>query len=571
MGPLLLLLVERGGGREHVWPTEVLEDLPAAIYLTDAAGRITFFNKAAVELAGCVPTLGSSEWCLAWNLYEPDGTLLPYDQSPMAVALKEARPARGSEVVGERPDGTRVPFIPFATPLLDRSGKLTGSLNMLMDITERKKAEARIEYLAQTDLLTNLPNRFALQTRLDLLIHQSPDLSLTLVRMDLEDLKQINDRCGHGVGDQVLREVCHRMSALADGLFLARVGGDEFAMIVPGELTQSGVSDLVERLHGAVNQDMVAGGQLFRVRFRAAAARYPEDASTGSDLLACADEALDQVRHADRVALSFPILSFYDAATDRRSRVPRSLEQDLLAAIDAQELHLQYQPQSQADGSVVGFEALLRWDHPEHGMIAPNELFAMAENCGLIIPLSRWILREGCREAASWPSSRSISINLSPVEFQQENLIGLIRSLLAETGLEPNRLILEVTEGVIVSNYARARKRVADLRACGVQVALDNFGAGDASLSYLQDFPLSEIKIDRSYVANLGVRPPSEAIIKSVITLGHALKLRVVAKGVETTDQLHRLVRANCDIMQGYLIGRPSSIETYKSATDGAP
>jgi EAL domain-containing protein (putative c-di-GMP-specific phosphodiesterase class I) len=241
-------------------------------------------------------------------------------------------------------------------------------------------------------------------------------------------------------------------------------------------------------------------------------------------------------------------------------RFRRALQEELRGAIDARTISLHYQPQSRTDGERVGFEALARWRHPERGSIPPGEFITVAEESGLIIPLSRWILREACEEAASWRQPLSVSVNLSPVQFQHENLPELVASVLGETGLDPRRLILEVTEGVLIANYERAKKALTDLSACGVQIALDDFGTGYSSLSYLQEFPLSEIKIDKSFVANLGVKPQSEAIIRSVIDLGHTLQLRVVAEGVETAEQFDRLVRADCDIIQGYLVGKPLSL-----------
>ncbi|HEY4986293.1 MAG TPA: EAL domain-containing protein, partial [Bradyrhizobium sp.] len=558
MASLVSLLAEysMAASDENAASAQILEQLPAAIYATDADGRITFFNKAAVELAGRVPELGSDQWCVVWKLYGPDGTPLPHDQCPTALAIREDRAVRGAEAIAERPDGTRVSFIPYPTPLHDGSGKLIGALNMLIDITEQKKAEARIEYLAQMDTLTDLPNRAAFSKRLHQLTRDpAQGHEFTLVCLDLDHFKDINDAFGHAVGDEVLREVCHRLSAETQGLFLARVGGDKLMLIAPGELDQAGVMEMIERMQLAAAQDIVAGGHAFQVRLSAGAARYPADTCDEADLIVRASAALARVKREARGTLRF-----FDAAMDRRTRFRRALQEELRGAIGSPTISLHYQPQSRADGKRVGFEALVRWRHPERGSIPPSEFIAVAEECGLIIPLSRWILREACEEAASWRQPLSVSVNLSPVQFQHDNLLELVTSLLVETGLDPNRLILEVTEGVLIADYERAKKALTDLRACGVQIALDDFGTGYSALSHLQDFPLSEIKIDKSFVADLGVKPQSEAIIRSVIDLGHTLQLRVVAEGVETTDQLDRLVRADCDIIQGYLVGKPMSL-----------
>ena len=252
---------------------------------------------------------------------------------------------------------------------------------------------------------------------------------------------------------------------------------------------------------------------------------------------------------------------------DQRLRERRVLQQELQTAIERGELALNYQPQARIGGEIIGFEALVRWHHPSRGMIAPNTFIPLAEESGLIISIGEWILREACREAASWVKPLQVAINLSPVQFRHGDLPGLVHQVLIETGLAPSRLELEITEGVLIGDFSRAVSILRRLKALGVRIAMDDFGTGYSSLSYLQSFPFDKIKIDQAFISNLERNQQSATIVRAVIGLARGLKLPVIAEGVETQEQVDFLRKEDCDEIQGYLIGRPLPIEDYATLT----
>lgn len=386
---------------DRIWLASILDQLPAAIYVTDAEGRLSYFNRAAAAFAGREPRLGVDLWCVMERLFDMDGEALAAADSPMARALSERRALRNVELLAERADGSRIPFIQNPTPLFDRAGKLIGGFNLLIDLGQR---------------------------------------------------------------------------------------GD---------------------------------------------ARLPD--------------ATEHMADSERLAF----------------------RRHLREAIENGSILLQYQPQFRASGEVAGFEALARWRDPVRGVISPATFIPAAEEGGLIAALGAHVLRSACREAARWAKPLRIAVNLSPLEFQSDELPELVEAVLGETGLDPERLELEITEGVMVTDAVRAMATLSRLRALGVRIALDDFGTGYSSLSYLHRFPLTTLKIDRSFVATLGITLESAAITRAVIQLGHALGIEVVAEGVETPEQLDFLICESCDLAQGYLLGRPLDAAAYAHLTSG--
>lgn len=542
---------------------QVLQELPIAVYITDADGRITFFNNAAVEMAGRTPRLGIDKWCVMWKLYRTDGTPLPHHECPMAVAIKDNRAVRGQEAIAERPDGTRVPFIPFPTPLRDPSGKLMGALNILLDISDRKESEQKLAYLAHHDFLTGLPNRAVFSARLCRMIETAKTLStnFAVACIDLDRFKDINDTFGHAVGDEVLKNVAARLKNTAQNFFVARIGGDAFIQIFPNA-TEAEVTKQLEALQASVGTEMIISGHAIRVEFSAGIAMFPNAGPDEIAIVAAADAALQHAKRDKAQAIRF-----FDADIERQIRYRACIQRDLRSTIERNGLDLHYQPLATGQGKIVGFEALVRWHHPTKGNISPDAFVPLSEECGLILPLSRWVLRQACLEAASWKRPLNVAVNLSPVQFQHENLPALIETVLSEAGLAPERLELEITEGVLIADSSRALSTLLKLRSLGVQIALDDFGTGHSSLSYLKDFPFSKIKIDRSFIDKIGVKDSANAIIHAVIGLGHSMNMSVTAEGVETYEQFEYLRDEDCDLMQGYLIGRPAPIDSFAAFT----
>jgi diguanylate cyclase (GGDEF)-like protein len=427
------------------------------------------------------------------------------------------------------------------------------------DITDRRRNEARIEHLAHHDLLTDLPNRLAFNARLqEVLAHAAKSGGrVAVLCIDLDRFKEVNDVFGHSVGDALLKEVADRLRAAAGSAFLARLGGDEFTLIAAEGEQPATAAALAERLLAAVDECLEIDGHQLRVGLSIGAAVYPADGSDASILLRNADAALYRAKAEGRGTVRF-----FEASMDERLRERRALQHELRSAIAHNQLLLHYQPQALIGGEIVGFEALVRWRHPTRGLISPGTFIPIAEESGLIIPIGEWILREACREAASWSKPLHIAVNLSPVQFRHGDLPSLVHAILLETGLPASRLELEITETVLMDDPSRALSVLRRLKALGLRIAMDDFGTGYSSLSYLQSFPFDKIKIDRSFIANIH-RNQSSAIVRAVIGLGRGLALPVVAEGVETREQAAFLSGEACAGIQGYLVGRPGPITDY--------
>ena len=442
-------------------------------------------------------------------------------------------------------------------------GKPQYLLAVIEDVTERKQAEAKIAHMAHHDALTDLPNRAAFNECLAALLEKAgaSGQEFAVLCLDLDRFKEINDVFGHAIGDRMLCEVSRRLQAAAAGAFLARVGGDEFTLIVEGPQPATAEA-LAERLQASLADEIDIEDHPLRIKLTIGVAVFPTDGADATMLMGNADAALYRAKAEARGSIRF-----FEAEMDRRLREQRALQQDLRVAIERDELVLHYQPQALIGGEIVGFEALVRWRHPTRGMVQPGMFIPVAEESGLIISLGEWILREACREAASWPKPLQIAVNLSPVQFQYGDLVGLVHGVLLETGLAPSRLELEITEGVLIGDFSRAVSILRRLKTLGVRIAMDDFGTGYSSLSYLQSFPFDKIKIDQAFITNVHQNPQSVAIIRAVIGLGRGLDLPVVAEGVENEAQLAFLSQEACDEVQGYLIGRPMPIERYAELT----
>jgi diguanylate cyclase (GGDEF)-like protein len=437
----------------------------------------------------------------------------------------------------------------------DRSIKL-----MVEELEEA--SEKKIEYVARHDPLTDLPNRVAFSEHLTRTIEQAAAqrTQFAIVCIDLDHFKEVNEVFGHVVADQLLQELGTQLKKATGGAFLARLGGDDFNIIVTDGHQPTVTEELAKRVQELVADGFNIDGHVIRLGLSIGIAIYPFDGADTATLMINGDAALARAKRDGRGSLRF-----FEAEMDKQQRERRALQHELGSAIEHNQLKLFYQPQARMDGDVIGFEALLRWEHPVRGRIAPNTFVPLAEDNGMIIPIGEWVLREACRQAASWSQPLTVAVNLSPVQFHYSDLPALVLSILIETGLPPHRLELEITEGVLMSDFARAITILRRLKSLGVSIAMDDFGTGYSSLRYLQAFPFDKIKIDKSFVDQLGQNMQSQAIIRAVIGLAHGLALPVLAEGVETADQLEFLKREHCDEIQGYLIGRPQPIENYSA------
>jgi diguanylate cyclase (GGDEF)-like protein/PAS domain S-box-containing protein len=543
----------------------VIENVPVTIIVKDARDlRFVLVNRAAEDLCG----LPRAE-IIGKNAHE----LFPKDEADLievgdAEVLQSGHQLLIDEQLMHTPrNGTRL-VTSRRLAILGPNREPEYVLGVIEDITERRRAEERIAHLAHHDPLTDLPNRAAFNAHLDAVLARAMKSGdpFALIAVDLDRFKEVNDAFGHSAGDALLCDVTKRLKDAADGAFVARLGGDEFTVICENGPQPATAEVLAGRLQAAVAGDINIAGHQLRIGLSIGIAIFPTDAADAAVLQANADAALYRTKAEGRGTVRF-----FAADMDKRLRERRALQRDLQRAVERGELAIHYQPQSRVGNGVTGFEALVRWHHPSRGMIAPNTFIPMAEESGLIISIGEWILRETCREAASWPRPLQIAVNLSPVQFQHGDLPAMVHAVLLETGLAANRLELEITEGVLIGDFSRALSVLRRLKALGVRIAMDDFGTGYSSLSYLQSFPFDKIKIDQSFVSNLNRSSQSAAIIRAVIGLGRGLKLPVIAEGVETAEQLAFLTEEACDEVQGYLVGRPLPIEEYADLIGRSP
>ena len=434
----------------------------------------------------------------------------------------------------------------------------------MRDLQERRLAEETIRRLAHHDPLTGLPNRTALRERLDenLAEAQLNGWTFAVLCLDLDRFKEVNDLYGHGAGDQILRMTADRLSlSLSHAEFAARVGGDEFAILQSEGLQPEAAAALASKLIEAFAAPFDLDGSGTDVGVSIGIALYPDDGTTAEQLLANADMALYRAKGDGRGGASF-----FEPDMDLAVRRRRRLSQEMRVALQGNQFELLYQAQVKIPAAeLIGFEALLRWRHPEQGLLYPLEFIPIAEETGLIVPIGEWVLRTACREAATWPRPYKIAVNLSPKQFHDRNLADLVHTVLLETGLRPGRLELEITETALFDDLPRALDALRQLRALGVSIAMDDFGTGYSSLSSLQAFPFDKIKIDRQFVEQLAEKKQAALIVRSVLGLGKSLEIPVLAEGVETADQLDFLNSEKCGEVQGFYFGRPASADRIRT------
>ncbi len=464
-------------------------------------------------------------------------------------------------------NGTRI-VTTTRLPVNGADGKPQYLISVIHDVTDRKRHEQRIAHMAHHDPLTDLPNRAAFNQCIAATVElaAASGESFAVLCLDLDRFKSVNDVFGHSAGDALLAKSpagCRRSARAPFSRASAATNSPSSPRPAPQPETAEA---LAERLSAALDVDIEIEGNPMRVGLTIGIGVFPQDGADALTLIANADAALFRAKSEARGSVRF-----FEMSMDTQLRERRALQQDLRNAIGRDEFMLHYQPQAQIDGEITGFEALARWHHPRHGLVAPATFIPLAEESGVIVALGEWILRSACREAASWPKPLHIAINLSPVQFQRGDLAKLVHEVLLETGLSPSRLELEITEGVLIGDFTRRGGHLRRLKNLGVRIAMDDFGTGYSSLSYLQSFPFDKIKIDRSFVANLGHSRQAVTIIRAVIALGRGLDLPVVAEGVETEEQLTFLRTEHCNEIQGFLVGRPLPIADYAAAVGRAP
>ncbi len=506
-------------------------------------GRIVEVNSLYAEL------VGTSEKALIGS--SPDAYLVAADSLPTGTPRALPVEVAPQENIAER-------TFELAVHTIEYRGRPCQVL-ALKDLTEQKAARRLIEHLARHDPLTDLPNRTLFQERLDHAMARAARSNevVAVLALDLDRFKAVNDLFGHAEGDRVLKTVAEiLMRSVRSVDTVARIGGDEFVILQLGSAQPDGARQLSERIRGTLLEEMNPAMDPTAVGLSIGVALYPQDGQDGEALRHAADIALYRAKSAGR-----GVAAFYDPEMDREVRERRALETDLRHAIARSQLYVAYQPLVTAvDGVCSGYEALLRWSHPDRGEVAPDDFIPIAENTGCIIALGEWVLREACKAASSWESHLSIAVNVSPVQFRLANLADMVASVLDETSLAPTRLHLEITETALMKDRLVTLETLHRLKAMGVTVVMDDFGTGYSSLSNLQSFPFDKIKIDRSFISAMEGDGSARAIVRAIVGLGRSLNLPIVAEGVETAAQHRMVIEEGCTEAQGYLFGRPGAV-----------
>ncbi|MET0968362.1 MAG: EAL domain-containing protein [Tardiphaga sp.] len=457
-----------------------------------------------------------------------------------------------------RADGALIDLAVYSRKLV--YGEQPAVLLALIDTTERKRAEARLTFMAQHDGLTGLPNRTLLRQRMDdaLLRARRSAGKVAVLMLGLDHFKAVNDTLGHGVGDKLLRGVGKRLrSVLRDDDALARLNSDEFAVVQNGATRPEDAVLLARRLLDAIGDPFLLDGHSVVIGASIGIALSPGDGDDAEKLLKNADLALSRAKNCSRGTFAF-----FEAGMDARAQGRRKIETELREAIRTEVLRPHYQPLIDlSSGRITGFEALVRWPHSERGLISPAEFIPVAEETGLINAIGALMLRRACIDAAQWPDEVRVAVNLSPLQFRVGNLLSLVMDTLRQSGLPARRLELEITETLLLEKSSEVLATLHALRALGVRISMDDFGTGYSSLSYLRSFPFDKIKIDQSFVRDLAVNRDAQAIVRSIISLGKGLGVTITAEGVETEAEVDCLRREGCHEGQGFLFSgaRPNA------------
>jgi diguanylate cyclase (GGDEF)-like protein/PAS domain S-box-containing protein len=539
----------------------LIEASPLAILVMDAKTNVLMWNPAAEQTFG---------WSASEVLNQPV-PIIPEDrretfEKSFAETLR-GKTMTNYETHRQKKDGSLVDVNVWTTRLLDPDGEVSGVMAIVADITERKQAEEKIHYLAYHDTLTGLPNRVSFEERLTeaLTRGESSGQPLAVMFLSLDRFKKFNDTLGHIVGDQLLHNVADRLSAsMREGDAIARFASDEFAFLLTRIKTADDAAEMAHNFQQILDAPFEVDGQELYVTASIGIGLYPHDAVDAQDLLKNAGAAL--YRAKQQGGSNF---QFYTADMNERALQRLSLENKLRWALERNEFKVYYQPQVSLDtGQIVGMEALVRWQHPEMGLVSPSEFIPLAEDTGLISSIGEWVLRTACAQTKTWHDfgfpNLHVAVNLSPRQFQQPDMPQMIANHLKETGLSPDCLELEVTEGSVMKNTESAISTLRELKAMGIKISIDDFGSGYSSLTYLKNLPIDALKIDQSFVRDMSTDPNDAAIVMAIIQLAHSLKLKVTAEGVENEDQLRFLRLLRCDDMQGYLFCRPLPVEGFE-------
>jgi diguanylate cyclase (GGDEF)-like protein/PAS domain S-box-containing protein len=537
-----------------------LNSIGDAVACTDISGNISFLNLVAEKMSG-------------WTWQEAAGRPMPevlriLDASSREIVANPMDVEFDRDEIMHLPpncvlirrDGIEIPIEDSVAAIHDREGKATGAVIVFRDVSAVRAMALEMAHLAEHDFLTGLPNRMLLNDRVSRAIASAPRhmKKVAVLFLDLDGFKHINDSLGHAIGDKLLQSIAKRLGNCVRGAdTVSRQGGDEFVVLLSEVELSEDAAIAARRMLRAVAELHSVDQHDLHVTTSIGVSVYPDDALDAETLIKNADTAMYQAKENGRQSYQF-----FRPAMNIRAVERQSIEESLRRALERKEFSLHYQPKIDLrTGEITGAEALLRWTHPVRGPISPAQFIPIAEDCGLILPIGNWVLREACKQAREWLDADlplgTMAVNISAMDFLNEKFLEGIFANLQETGLDPRSLELELTESVLMKHAGTAESSLKALRARGVHLAVDDFGTGYSSLSYLRRFPVDALKIDQSFVRQITTTPEETSIVAAVISMGRSLKLRVIAEGVETQDELAFLQAHHCDEAQGYYFSRP--------------
>jgi diguanylate cyclase (GGDEF)-like protein/PAS domain S-box-containing protein len=564
-------MVERAANAEALFDEKeraqvTLNSIGDAVMSTDAWGQVTFLNVVAEGLTGwsCKDAEGHP---LEEVFKIVDASTRKTIENPMALAIRENKKfALTPNCILIRRDGVEAAIEDSAAPIHDRRGQVTGAVMVFRDVSAARALSLRISYLAEHDSLTDLPNRILLTDRLTqamALAHRRRQ-KLALLFLDIDRFKHINDSLGHGVGDRLLQSVAKRLlSCVRSSDTVSRQGGDEFVVVLSEVTHAQDSARCANKILEALGAPHQIDAHELHITASIGIVTYPDDGRDAETLMKHADFAMYHAKDAGRNNYQF-----FKPEMNVRAIERQYLENSLRHALERNEFELHYQPKINLETkAMMGVEALIRWRHPHRGLVPPNQFIPIAEECGFIVPIGRWVLREACRQTKAWQNAGltplRVAVNISSVELRAKDFVAGVGAILAETGLDPSCLELELTETFLMQDSNSTGVVLQGLKEMGVQLALDDFGTGYSSLSFLKRFPIDTVKIDQSFVRDVTTDADDASIVSAVISMAGSLHMRVVAEGVETGEQLAFLQERGCAFGQGYYFSRPMIADEF--------
>jgi diguanylate cyclase (GGDEF)-like protein/PAS domain S-box-containing protein len=537
-----------------------LNSIGDAVLCTNISGRITYLNAVAEEMTGW-PLIEAIGKPLAEVFRIIDEATRQTARDPMQMAVEQNKTVGlTANCVLIRRDGFESAIEDSAAPIHDRSGRVIGAVIVFHDVSAARAMALEMTHTAHHDVVTGLPNRLLLNDRItqsiSLALRQNRPIAVLFI--DLDHFKNINDSLGHAAGDELLRSVSKRlMSCGRASDTVSRQGGDEFAILLPEITHAQDAATCAAKIILALNAPHFIGTRTLHIGASIGISLYPKDGEDAETLIKNADTAMYHAKEHGRGNFQF-----FEADMNLKAVQRQSIESEMRRALTNQEFLLHYQPKVNLDtGEITGVEALIRWQHPEQGFIAPAEFVPIAEDCGLIVPIGRWVMREACRQARAWQDAGlrhlRMAVNVSAVEFREKSFVENVRTVLSDTGLRPQYLVLELTERVLMEHAESTALLLEELKTMGVHLAVDDFGTGYSSLSYLRQFPIDVLKIDQSFIKKITSNLDDSTIIAAIIAMGRNLHHIVIAEGIETQEQVAYLQSQHCEEGQGYLLSPP--------------